>query len=78
VVFNSLQYALFLPLVFVVYWQLGRRGQNLLLLLASWLFYGLWDWRFLGLMWLTTAVDYLVGRYLAAYALLLSAGIVCS
>lgn len=65
-VFNSLQYALFLPVVFVIYWQLGRRGQNLLLLFASWLFYGLWDWRFLGLMWLTTAVDYLVGRYLAA------------
>ena len=66
-VFNSLQYALFLPVVFCIYWQLGRRGQNLLLLLASWLFYGLWDWRFLGLMWLTTAVDYLVGRYLAAH-----------
>lgn len=66
-VFNSLQYALFLPVVFAVYWQLKRRGQNLLLLFASWLFYGLWDWRFLGLMWLTTAVDYLVGRYLAAH-----------
>jgi len=65
VVFNSLQYALFLPVVFVIYWQLGRRAQNLLLLFASWLFYGLWDWRFLGLMWLTTVVDYLVGRYLA-------------
>ena len=65
-VFNSLQYALFLPVVFVIYWQLGRRNQNILLLGASWLFYGLWDWRFLGLMWLTTAVDFLVGRYLAA------------
>ncbi|MBL8778778.1 MAG: MBOAT family protein [Acidimicrobiales bacterium] len=65
-VFNSLQYALFLPVVFVIYWQLGRRNQNILLLGASWLFYGLWDWRFLGLMWLTTAVDYLVGRYLDA------------
>ena len=65
-VFNSLQYALFLPVVFAVYWQLKRRDQNLLLLAASWLFYGLWDWRFLGLMWLTTVVDYVVGRYLAA------------
>ena len=66
-VFNSLQYAVFLPVVFVVYWRLKRRGQNLFLLGASWLFYGLWDWRFLGLMWLTTAVDYTVGRYLAAH-----------
>ncbi len=66
-VFNSLQYAVFLPVVFVVYWRLKRRGQNLFLLGASWLFYGLWDWRFLGLMWLTTAVDYTVGRYLATH-----------
>ena len=66
-VFNSLQYAVFLPVVFVVYWRLKRRGQNLFLLGASWLFYGLWDWRFLSLMWLTTAVDYTVGRYLAGH-----------
>jgi alginate O-acetyltransferase complex protein AlgI len=64
-VFNSLQYAVFFPLVFVAYWQLKRRGQNLLLLLASWFFYAMWDWRFLGLMLLTTGVDYSVGRYLA-------------
>ena len=48
-VFNSLQYLVFFPVVFVLYWQLKRRGQNLLLLLASWFFYAMWDWRFLGL-----------------------------
>jgi D-alanyl-lipoteichoic acid acyltransferase DltB (MBOAT superfamily) len=66
-VFNSLQYLVFFPLVFVVYWQLKRRGQNLLLLLASWFFYAMWDWRFLGLMLLTTGVDFGVGRYLAMH-----------
>ncbi|MET0884122.1 MAG: MBOAT family protein, partial [Acidimicrobiales bacterium] len=64
-VFNSLQYLVFFPLVFAVYWQLKRRGQNVLLLLASWFFYAMWDWRFLGLMLLTTGVDFAVGRYLA-------------
>ncbi len=66
-VFNSLQYLVFFPLVFVVYWQLKRRGQNILLLAASWFFYAMWDWRFLGLMLLTTFVDFGVGRYLAAH-----------
>ena len=64
-VFNSLQYLVFFPLVFVIYWQLKRRGQNILLLAASWFFYAMWDWRFLGLMLLTTGVDFAVGRYLA-------------
>ena len=62
--FNSLQYALFLPLVLVVYWRLGRRAQNVLLLLASYVFYGAFDWRFLGLLLLSTLTDYGVGRIL--------------
>ena len=66
-VFNSLQYLVFFPLVFIAYWQLKRRGQNVLLLAASWFFYAMWDWRFLGLMLLTTFVDFGVGRYLAAH-----------
>lgn len=65
-VFNSLQYAAFLPLVLALYWRLGRRGQNRLLLVASYVFYGLWDWRFCLLMAFTTAVDFAVGRALAA------------
>lgn len=63
-VFNSLEYLLFFPIVFVAYWQLKRRAQNVLLLLASWFFYALWDPRFLVLMLITTVVDYFVGRYL--------------
>jgi alginate O-acetyltransferase complex protein AlgI len=43
----------------------GRRGQNALLLVASYLFYGWWDVRFLALLWLSTAVDFLVGRALS-------------
>jgi D-alanyl-lipoteichoic acid acyltransferase DltB (MBOAT superfamily) len=66
-VFNSLQYLVFFPIVFVLYWRLKRKGQNRLLLAASWFFYAMWDWRFLGLMLLTTAVDFGVGRYLAGH-----------
>src|SRR4030042_1502570 len=50
--FNSLQFALFLPAVVVGYWLLRRkppRYQNLLLLPASYLFYAWWGWRLLGL-----------------------------
>ena len=63
--FNSLQYALFLPVVLLIYRRLPHRGQNLLLLIASYIFYGAFDWRFLGLMWLSTVVDFAVGRVLA-------------
>jgi alginate O-acetyltransferase complex protein AlgI len=63
-VFNSLQYAVFLPLVLLAYWRLGRRQQNALLLGASYLFYALWDWRFLPLMLLSTATDFTVGLWL--------------
>jgi D-alanyl-lipoteichoic acid acyltransferase DltB (MBOAT superfamily) len=65
VTFNSLQYALFLPAVLAVYWRLSHRGQNLLLLLASYAFYAMWNWRFVGLMMLSTVTDYTVGRALA-------------
>ena len=46
--------------------MLTHRAQNVLLLAASYLFYGWWDWRFLGLIWLSTAVDYTCGRKIAA------------
>ena len=55
--FDSITFALFLPLVFVLYWALHRRShlwQNVLLLAASYVFYGWWDWEFLGLIMLTT------------------------
>jgi D-alanyl-lipoteichoic acid acyltransferase DltB (MBOAT superfamily) len=60
--FNSVQYALFLILVVVVYRTLRRRGQNVLLLVASYVFYAAWDWRFLSLLLISTATDFLVGR----------------
>jgi alginate O-acetyltransferase complex protein AlgI len=66
VTFNSLQYAGFLPVVVLVYWQLDRRRQNWLLLIASYAFYATFDWRFLGLLLLSTGTDYTVGRVLEA------------
>jgi len=62
--FNSVDFAIFLPLVFALYWLIPRReiqAQNLLLLAASYVFYGWWDWRFLSLIILSSAVDYFVG-----------------
>ena len=64
VVFNSLEYAVFLPLVFLVYWRLRHKQQNLLLLAASYLFYGWWDYRFLGLLAFSTVMDYAIARKL--------------
>ena len=54
--FDTYTYALFLPLVFFVYWGLRRhlRWQNVFLLVASYVFYGWWDWRMLGLIVLTS------------------------
>jgi D-alanyl-lipoteichoic acid acyltransferase DltB (MBOAT superfamily) len=64
-IFNSLEYILFLILIVLVYWQLrGVRLQNLLLLGASYFFYANWNWRFLSLIVISTMVDYLVGRLL--------------
>ncbi len=60
--FNSVQYIVFLAAVVGVYGLLRRRGQNVLLLLASYVFYGAWDWRFLSLLWISTVTDYSVGR----------------
>jgi alginate O-acetyltransferase complex protein AlgI len=64
-VFTSFVFFIFLPIVFVLYWFVfqGRlRAQNLLLLVASYFFYGWWDWRFLSLVALSTVLDYTMGR----------------
>ena len=61
--FNSIDFAIFLPIVFIIYWfvvQKNLKIQNLFLLLASYLFYGWWDWRFLFLLLFSTMVDYTV------------------
>ena len=64
--FNSLEFAIFFPLVLGLYVCFRRRGQNLLLLAASYLFYGWWDWRFLSLIFVSTVVDYFCGRAIGA------------
>lgn len=64
-VFNSLDFLIFLPIVFICYWFLFSKKikiQNSFLLLASYLFYGLWDWRFLFLIFASTLVDFIIGQ----------------
>lgn len=62
--FNSLVFVAFFGVVYSAYRCLPHRGQNWLLLAASWFFYGWWNWRFLGLLILTTFIDWSVGRAL--------------
>lgn len=66
VLFNSLQFAVFFAVVFAAYARLGHRGQNLLLLAASYLFYGAWDYRFLSLIVFSTLVDYYLALGISA------------
>lgn len=63
--FNSIDFAIFLPIVFILYWLNNNpKYQNLLIVLASYVFYGWWDWRFLFLIIFSTIVDYTIGRKL--------------
>jgi alginate O-acetyltransferase complex protein AlgI len=65
--FNSIDFAIFLPIVFLLYWFVVNKNlklQNLLIVIASYLFYGWWDWRFLSLILFSTLIDYSVGRKL--------------
>jgi D-alanyl-lipoteichoic acid acyltransferase DltB (MBOAT superfamily) len=66
VLFNSIEFLFFLPAVLAVYYVLSTRAQNAWLLVASYVFYGWWDWRFLGLILLSTVVDYFIGQRIAA------------
>ncbi|MEB2786986.1 MBOAT family O-acyltransferase [Algoriphagus persicinus] len=62
--FNSVDFAVFLPAVFVLYWFVFKnslKSQNFLIVIASYFFYGWWDWRFLALIAFSTLVDYIVG-----------------
>jgi alginate O-acetyltransferase complex protein AlgI len=66
--FNSIDFAIFLPIVFVLYWFVANKNlklQNLLIVAASYLFYGWWDWRFLSLILFSTIIDYSIGRKLS-------------
>ena len=65
--FNSLDFAIFLPIVFLLYWFAVQRNlklHNALIVIASYFFYSWWDWRFLSLIIFSTVVDYLVSQRL--------------
>jgi D-alanyl-lipoteichoic acid acyltransferase DltB (MBOAT superfamily) len=61
--FNSLDFAFFLAIVFALYWLAKRsiKLQNTILLISSYYFYACWDWRFLSLILISSLVDFLVG-----------------
>jgi D-alanyl-lipoteichoic acid acyltransferase DltB (MBOAT superfamily) len=65
-VFTSLRFVGFFLVVYALYRSLPHRGQNWLLLAASYYFYGAWDWRFLGLLVGSTVVDFAMARVIAA------------
>ncbi len=63
-IFNSIDFAIFLPVVLLLYWFVTNRNlklQNFLIVVSSYFFYGWWDWRFLSLIFFSTVVDYFVG-----------------
>ena len=65
--FNSLEFAVFLPVVFLLYWFVVNKNlkhQNILLVAASYVFYGWWDWRFLSLIIISSTIDFIIGLYL--------------
>jgi len=62
--FNSIAYAIFLPIVFIVYWLIQYRTvkiQNAFILFSSYVFYGWWDPRFLSLILISSVTDYIIG-----------------
>jgi D-alanyl-lipoteichoic acid acyltransferase DltB (MBOAT superfamily) len=68
VLFNSFDFGFFLVIVYLAYWIIGtdrRNAQNVLLLIASYTFYGLWDWRFLGLLIMSSLIDFIAARAIA-------------
>ena len=65
--FNSIDFAVFLPLVFLLYWVIGNKNirlQNVLLVASSLIFYGWWDWRFLFLLLFSALTDFYIGNAL--------------
>jgi alginate O-acetylation protein len=65
--FNSLDFAVFLPIFFILYWYVTNKNlqlQNFLIVIASYIFYGWWDWRFLFLIFFSSITDYIIGKVL--------------
>ena len=68
--FNSIEYAIFLPIVFLLYWFVFNKNlkvQNLFIVFASYVFYGWWDWRFLFLIAFTSACSFTAGLLIEKY-----------
>ena len=68
-VFDSIEFAVFLPIVFALFWLVGSKKiifQNILLVFSSYVFYAWWDWRFLFLIVFSTCIDYFLGILLNA------------
>ncbi len=68
-IFNSIEFFIFLFTVYILYWFVFNKhlkAQNIMLLVASYVFYGWWDWRFLSLILLSTVVDYYVAQRIDA------------
>jgi len=66
--FNSIGFFIFLPIVYLFYWFVTKtslKHKNILLLVASYFFYGCWDWRFLFLLIFSTSLDYFTGIKIA-------------
>ncbi|MFA7131985.1 MAG: MBOAT family O-acyltransferase [Bacteroidales bacterium] len=67
--FNSLNFAIFFPIVFIIYWGFLKNSlkyQNLLLLVSSCFFYACWDWRFLFLLFASIVLVYFSGRFMGS------------
>lgn len=65
--FNSIDFIIYLPIVFFIYWFIVNKNiklQNSFIVLASYVFYGWWDWRFLALIIFSTVLDYIIGLVL--------------
>ncbi len=62
--FNSVEFALFFAIIVAAYWWSLPRFRNPILLGASYFFYANWDWRFLGLLLISTVVDFTIGQRL--------------
>ncbi len=90
--FNSFEFLIFLPIVFLLYWFVFKplRVQNLFVVAASYVFYGWWDWRFLLLIALTTVCSFASGillersegkrgrqKFISASNIVLNLGILC-
>ncbi len=88
-VFNSVTFLIFLAVTLLVYYRLGFRAQNRLLIVASYVFYGWWDWRFLGLLLFSTVFDYYCAlwieremdgirrRWFLAFSMIVNMGVLC-